>query len=221
MKALDLFCGAGGVSTGLQRAGFDVTGVDINPQPNHRGGTFIQADAMEFPLDGYDFIWASPPCQRYSIVTKNGPLRYKTGSVKRDMNDYPDLVPPIRDRLEQTGKPYVIENVPGAPLQNAMELRGDMFGLKVIRRRLFESNVFLMAPPKKKLVGTVGKGDWVCVCGKSGGVKGGTSRIADWRAAMGIDWMARNEITQAIPPAYAEFIGHQILACLLSMEKSA
>jgi DNA (cytosine-5)-methyltransferase 1 len=109
-RALDLFCGAGGVSVGLQRAGFDVTGVDINPQPHHRGGHFIQADALEVLQEidfllSFDFIWASPPCQRYSSL-----------AALQKGKEYPDLIPETRARLQAAGVPYCIENVPGAPL---------------------------------------------------------------------------------------------------------
>lgn len=123
-----MFCGAGGVSVGLERAGFEVTGVDIAPQPRHRGGRFIQADAMTFPLEGYDLIWASPPCQAYSQ------LRHRTKGA------YPDLVDSVRERLARKRRlnyplPLtVIENVEGAPLRRDIRLCGSMFGLDVKRQ---------------------------------------------------------------------------------------
>lgn len=129
-KALDLFCGAGGATKGLQRAGFHVTGVDISPQPRYCGDIFSQADAMEFPLGGYDFIWASPPCQRYTAGAK------KWGT----QDGHPDLIAPIRSRLLANGVPFVIENVETARpwLVDPVMLCGTQFGLGVFRHRLFE-----------------------------------------------------------------------------------
>lgn len=120
-KLLDLFCGAGGAAMGYHRAGFEVTGIDINPQP-HYPFKFIQADAMTYPLGGFDCYHASPPCQRYSILTR--------GLHQDRIENYPDLIAPIRDRLLHTGKPYVIENVEGARklLINPVKLCGTMFG---------------------------------------------------------------------------------------------
>jgi DNA (cytosine-5)-methyltransferase 1 len=146
-RALDLFCGAGGMSTGLERAGFDVTAVDNRPMPHHRGGRFIQSDAMTFPLDGYDFIHASPPCQAFTPLRHLHPERA-----------YPDLVDPIRQRLIAAGVPYSIENVPGAPLGNPESylilLCGTMFGLttpdgraELRRHRLFETSFFIFPHP--------------------------------------------------------------------------
>ncbi len=141
-RALDLFSGAGGVSYGLELAGFDVTAVDIRPLAKyHRGGRFIQADAMTFPLDGYDLITASPPCQGYSA------LRHLVSQEKRDA--YPDLVSAVRERLQASGAgAWIIENVPGAPLAgNLTMLCGTMFGLQtpdgraeLRRHRLFETS---------------------------------------------------------------------------------
>lgn len=206
-KALDLFCGAGGVALGLDRAGFEVIGVDINPQPRYPF-RFFQADAIEFPLHGFDFIWASPPCQGYSVANN---CQKKT---------YPMLVEPVRERLskhtvmlgeyEQT-VPYVIENVPGAPLKNPITLCGMMFGLKTYRHRLFESNKELREPthhPKHEEKAARGRkpgeNDFMTVFG----------HFSDQRRAkeaMGIPWMTRDELGEAIPPVYAEFIGRQIL----------
>jgi DNA (cytosine-5)-methyltransferase 1 len=202
-RALDLFCGAGGVSVGLQRAGFDVVGVDINPQPNHRGGTFVQADALEYPLEGFDFIWASPPCQGYSIMRNLPWLKGRT---------WPMLIEPVRERLKASGALWTIENVPGAPLDGPF-LCGRMFGLKVYRHRLFESNFFYLVPPHPKHIYAIGRSRKLndrAVVGEGGMVSlvQKTNPEAG-RAAMGIPWMNRNELGQAIPPAYAEFIGHQ------------
>ena len=136
MKILDLFCGAGGATMGLHRAGFEVVGVDIHLQPNYPF-EFIQADALELNLEGYDAYWASPPCQCYSkaaIGSRNA------GVI------YPDLINKTRKRLLLTSKPYVIENVVGAPLIFPTYLEGTMFGLGVLRRRLFESNIWIPQP---------------------------------------------------------------------------
>jgi DNA (cytosine-5)-methyltransferase 1 len=201
LKCLDLFCKQGGASRGLADAGFDVTGLDIDPQPLYPY-TFIQADATTYPLDGYDFYWASPPYQRYSklkgLVTKQ----------------YPDLVSLIRDRFAATGKPFVIENVPGAPLENPLLLCGTMFGLKVRRHRLFECHppLYPLLPPHG-CKGTAGfTNAYRSVSSFSNGaqlicVVGHNFNVTDARAAMGIDWMNREGIREAIPPAMSHFIG--------------
>jgi DNA (cytosine-5)-methyltransferase 1 len=175
--------------------------VDINPQP-HYPFTFHQADAMTFDLSGYDVIHASPPCQKYSW------------SARRWNKEWPDLVEPTRKRLQATGKMYVIENVVGAPLINPITLCGTMFGLKVIRHRLFESNAFLWMPGICQHDGNVKDGDYVTVAGHGGD---GRSSLKLWKEAMGIDWMSKKELTQAIPPAYTEWIGKIILDYLEAM----
>ena len=199
---------------GYHRAGFDVTGVDISPQ-RHYPFTFIEADAMTFPLGGFDAIHASPPCQLYSVANN---IHGRT--------DHPDLIAPTRDLLIAAGLPYVIENVPGAPLRDHFTLCGLSFGLGVKRHRLFESNVFMMVPPCGDH-----RGDWLLVFGHTvltrgkvvGKAKGGGNSIRRQhvgtdrgRAAMGIDWMNRDELSQAIPPAYTEFIGARLLEHLES-----
>lgn len=214
MRLLDLFCGAGGAAEGYRRAGFtEIVGVDIAPQPRYPFN-FCQKGAFEYmdanTLDFFDAVHASPPCQGYSD------LRWRTGL------DYPRLVEPLRRRLEEWGGPYVIENVEGAPLLNPVMLCGTMFpGLRVIRHRLFESNLPLLAPPhgKHPLVFThdkrkahYGKLDqdtsFVQVTG------GGNCSIKNAREAMGIDWMTKAELNEAIPPAYTEWIGSQVMAQL-------
>lgn len=197
LRALDLFCGAGGAARGLQRAGFHVTGVDINPQPNYAGDVFIQADALAYPLEGFDYIWASPMCQKHSWAAR----RWK--------KDWPDQITPIRKRLEASGLPYTIENVVGAPLINPIRLCGFMFGIKVIRHRLFESNLVIPVPPHPKCSGAVARGEACTVVGHGGNSK--SYSYADWAEAMGIDWMTKVELTQAIPPAYSFYIAQQIL----------
>lgn len=195
MKALDLFCGAGGAGMGLFRAGYTVTGIDIVQQP-HYPFEFIEGDALEANLDGYDLIWASPPCQRYSSSTKGN------GRNKK----HPDLIGPLRDRLLDWGGMFCIENVEGAPLIDPVKLCGSMFSLPLQRHRLFECHGFkpsqLRCNHRKPIVGVYGHPH-----GKAGawpGMLPGT--IENWRRAMGIGWMNARELSQAIPPAYSEFI---------------
>jgi DNA (cytosine-5)-methyltransferase 1 len=214
-RILDLFCGAGGAAMGYHRAGFDVVGVDIAYQPNYPFG-FIQVDALDVRHDGdcfsefgpFDAIHASPPCQAYSTITP---------ADARD--NHPDLVVPVRELLQATGLPYVIENVVGAPLQTGFVLCGSMFGLKVRRHRLFESNRLIMPPvcdhaSQGEPVGVYGDGGGTSVTrpnGTSRGVKAKPSEFAD---LMGMPWATPKEIVQAIPPAYTEFIGTQLMANL-------
>lgn len=204
-RLLDLFCGAGGAAMGYHRAGFDVVGVDISPQP-HYPFEFHQADAMTFPLDGFDAIHASPPCQRYSGMTKRW--------ARSD--DHPDLIEPVREHLELIGAPFVLENVAGAPLRDYTMLCGSMFDLRsqgygLRRHRIFEPHGFDLWPPAP--------------CAHSGpalpvyGHAGGTSKrdglkfpgTDAWREGMGIDWMTGAELAESIPPAFTEWVGAQLL----------
>ena len=210
----DLFCGGGGAGEGYARAGFEVVGIDIVEQVNypHR---FIKADALEIDLSGYDAIHASPPCQNYCWSTSRHRAKGKT---------YPDLIGPVRKLLIESGKPYVIENVPTAPLITPTYLEGTMFGLNVIRRRCFETNWWLPQPmylPRKKPIMQQSKKDpriftkKSAYCSVAGnGADGWSCRVADWREAMGIDWMTREEITQAIPPPYTEYIGRYLMGMI-------
>jgi DNA (cytosine-5)-methyltransferase 1 len=211
-RLLDLFCGAGGAAMGYHRAGFEVVGVDIRPQP-HYPFEFHQADALssgwipaEYSLKDFDVIHASPPCQAH--VQWQGINRARNGQVP----DHPDLIAPIRERLVASGLPYVIENVVGAPLRNTVLLCGSMFGLGVRRHRLFESNVLLLRQPCRHL------GDEVAIYGKLDGRRVWTRRdetevrvartLSLAFEAMGIDWMMTwDELREAILPAYTEFIG--------------
>lgn len=221
LRLLDLFCKAGGCSVGYHRAGFEVEGVDIEPQPNYPYA-FHQMDALEFlrtqDLSRFDVIHASPPCQKFSKIQSLGIAR--NGSYK----EHPDLITPTRELLLEIGKPYVIENVIGAPLNNPVVLCGSMFkGLRVYRHRQFESNMTLYAPehkPHNDQTPSAGNGvspkGFISICG-SGGVKGMNAQeiIEYWSIAMGIDWMTRKEMAQAIPPAFTEWIGRQLAMQLM------
>jgi len=203
-KALDLFCKAGGASMGLHNAGFEVTGVDIEPQRNYPFH-FVQADALTFPLEGFDFIWASPPCQAYSSMS---PFSRRWGKT------HPDLVGPVRERLKSTACRWVIENVRGAPLLNPIELCGLMFGLKTYRHRYFEANFAMLAPshPKHDQKAIRERRIFTCV-GHPGGRSARDNlhfgNTEDWRNALGIKWMKGTELSQAIPPAYSEYIARR------------
>jgi DNA (cytosine-5)-methyltransferase 1 len=203
MRALDLYCCAGGAAVGLHRAGYDVTGVDIEAQP-HYPFAFIRGDALEAQLSGYDFVWASPPCQRYSRMS----------GCREGLSDtYPGgLIAATRAKLEAWGGPWVIENVVGAPLRDPVMLCGAMFGLKTYRHRIFESNLPLTVPehPEHSIPASKA-GHW-----KPGtfiSVAGNCAPMAMAREAMGINWrMPRSNLVEAIPPAFAEYLARQILS---------
>jgi DNA (cytosine-5)-methyltransferase 1 len=208
MKILDLFCGAGGAGMGYHRAGFTVTGVDIAPQPRYPF-EFVQGDALQYVCEHwqqYDAIHASPPCQSYSVTRT------------LHTNEYPDLLPVTRALLRFIGLPYVIENVPGSPMRDYIKLRGDMFGLQVLRMRYFESNIMLLAPsmPKKRGVTSFnGKGYSTLDDAEFITVAGHNFRHSDASLAMDIFWMNRHELAESIPPAYTEYIGKQLMRHLL------
>ena len=203
-RLLDLFCGAGGAGMGYHRAGFDVVGVDIAPQPRYPF-EFHQADALTFDLRDFDAIHASPPCPRYSLVS----------GFQGVAEDHPDLVAPIRALLEQTGLPYVIENVPGAPLRRDLVLCGEMFGLRVHRHRLFEiAGAFAMAPRHSPHLLRGALTNCETGPGIARWITGNYADHADASDAMGIDWMNRRELANAVPPAYTEYIGGYLLLAL-------
>jgi len=209
MRLLDLFCGAGGAAVGYHRAGFDVVGVDVNPQPRYPFA-FHRADAMTFPLDGFDAIHASPPCQGYSTITP-------------DKSRHARLIEPVRTRLLATGLLYVIENVEGARghLRHPIRLCGSSFGLRVRRHRYFESNVPMLSMPcdhgRRRPIGVYGDHpenvhDYRRPNGTRRGAKALTVDHA--REVMGMPWATWLELTQAIPPVYTEFIGEQLMAAI-------
>jgi DNA (cytosine-5)-methyltransferase 1 len=220
-RLLDLFAGAGGATRGYQLAGFHVTGVDIAPQPNYCGDEFVQADALSFPLlFGFDAIHASPPCQAYSTLAKG---------------NHPALIEPIRARLASSAVPWIIENIETAPLRAPIRLCGSSFGLGVRRHRLFEFGNWqppaLLPPCSHASQGEIrayyGKKGWAAWTlagaqvqrrGRRPLLRGTVDQAAD---DMGIDWMTWDELREAIPPAYTQWIGEQLLAHLAATEGSS
>jgi DNA (cytosine-5)-methyltransferase 1 len=204
-RILDLFCGAGGASMGYAQAGFEVIGIDLKKGKRYPFD-YIQGNVMTLnpeDLMPFDFIHSSPPCQTYSI-TRN--LRIAQGKQSSKL----DLIEPVRELLKRSGKPYVIENVKGAPLINPIQLCGSSFGLKVRRHRLFESNLNLIGSKcdhksQGRPIGVYGSlNDEIPNGGKT------ATTIEQAKEAMGIDWMIWTEIVEAIPPAYTKYIGEQI-----------
>lgn len=208
MRLLDLFCGAGGASMGYHRAGFDVTGVDIANEKRYPF-TFIRTDVRDVLGDldflrSFDVIAASPPCQTHSR-TKH--LRDAQGKSTSKV----DMILETRAALMSAGRPYVIENVPGAPLIDPLLLCGSSFGLRVRRHRLFESSLPLFGLPcnhtaQGRPVGVYGSmRDDIPQGGKT------AESLQEAREAMGIDWMLWGDLVESIPPAYTEFIGRQLV----------
>lgn len=217
-RLLDLFCKAGGAGMGYHRAGFEVLGVDIEPQPNYPF-VAVQADAIEFlRMHGNDFdaVHASPPCQAHTTMSN----RFRGRGGRTDT--HVDLIGQTRDMLLAKRPPFVIENVPGARkrMLSPITLHGGMFGLGVYRPRLFEIHGVSVQPPPKSgsppnPVGVYGKLDGRRIWTRADGSEQRAAKtLRQARLAMGIDWMAWDELTQAIPPAYTEHIGKQIAAHL-------
>lgn len=225
-RLLDLFCGAGGAAMGYHRAGFEVVGVDIKPQPNYPF-EFIRWDAIDWLHENgapsirlsFNAVHASPPCPRYSSISR----------VHGRALEHPDLIGPVRDLLRAVGLPYVIENVPGSPLLTPAILCGSAFNLGCVcrdgkyrqlrRHRGFESSMLLLAPECRhdgEPIGVYGHGGGQHATRRSGrGVNRGYMGTRDERRdAMAIDWMSHFELTDAIPPAYTEWVGSQLLAHL-------
>lgn len=221
-RLLDLFCGAGGCAAGYQRAGFYVVGVDNAPQPNYCGDDFVQGDALEvirrllseqmqpqwYDLNDFDAIHASPPCQAFSLAS------LYHGHAGRD--EHPDLVAPVRGLLWKTGLPFVIENVAGAPIRKDVMLCGEMFGLRLHRHRYFETHGFFVMQPKHAKHQLKGA-EHNCHIedGHARLVAGHFANLADASDAMGIDWMTKDELAEAIPPAYTKHIGDQLIQHVL------
>ncbi len=203
-RLLDLFCGAGGASMGYHRAGFDVEGVDIKPQP-HYPFKFYQADALEFPLEGYDAYHASPPCQLFSTAYSMNISQGKGKAI--------NLIPQTRTLLLETTKPYIIENIPRAPIRKDLLLCGTMFGLGVFRHRKFEINGFeALGIPHTKHNGKIGDGKYYCITQNGWDyVYLQEYNLEKWGEAMGIDWhINKRMLAEAIPPAYTEYAGKQL-----------
>ncbi|MEU0102424.1 SAM-dependent methyltransferase [Streptomyces sp. NPDC006267] len=206
LTVLDTYCCQGGASAGYAAAGFDVTGVDINPQP-HYPFRFIQGDAVEYIREHgheYDLIAGSPTCRRW------------TNAQRIQGNDHPDLITPTREAMKATGRPYIIENVEGAAgaLIDPLLLCGAMFGLKTYRHRLFESSLPLgtkLHPRHTAPLAKMGRrpqpGEFMHVVGNFSGAE-------QARQVMGMPWATRDGLREAIPPAYTQFLGEQAAAQL-------
>jgi DNA (cytosine-5)-methyltransferase 1 len=213
LEALDLYSCQGGAGWGYKLAGFvRVTGVDRDPQPRYCGDEFHQSDAIAYVLENLDEIR-----RRYAFIHASPPCQFDSDCQRIMDNDHPDLIGPTRAALELTGLPYVIENVGGAQpkLKNPVELCGTMFGLKTYRHRYFEASGFPLAEPphpvhvarQVKMGRSPGPGEFIQAIGHFSGV--GLVR-EDW----GVPWMNRDGIREAIPPAYAEYIGRQFISHL-------
>lgn len=197
-RLLDLFCGAGGCAAGYARAGFEVHGVDNRPQPRYLlsgAATFTQADALEYlAAHGreYDAIHASPPCQAYSRAT----------AWRGDRSRHPDLIGPVRELLEAAERPWVIENVEdaGRRMRSPVLLCGTMMGLRVRRHRMFELSAWHVLTTDCRHA----RDDYSFDHGKK-------QAESVYRDAIGCGWMTVHEARQAIPPAYTEFVGKQLL----------
>ena len=211
VRLLDLFCCAGGAGMGYHLAGFDVVGVDIDPQPRYPF-EFHQGDALKYLLEHhheFDAIHASPPCQAH------------TNCQKLQGNTHPDYIRATRSALRLIGKPYVIENVPGAPLESPVEICGCNFpDLRTYRPRLFESNVEIPARECRPHAARTTKMGRPPRPGEYMHVVGNFSGVALGREAMGIAWMNRDELREAIPPAYTEFIGRELMRRCLTNDQT-
>lgn len=208
MRILDLFCGAGGAAMGYHRAGFEVVGMDIEPQPNYPF-EFIQGNALSFDPEGFDAIHASPPCQAYSTQTA-------------DRTKHPRLIGFVRHLLNKTGLPWIIENVEGArqELRDPIRLCGSSFGLDIRRHRYFEANWGLRGLPCDHSWQTPRFRSLSITQHRAGklasvvGVHGHLNYPGEFEIrcrAMGIDWMTNDELVESIPPAYTEHIGIQLM----------
>ncbi len=231
MRLLDLFCCAGGAGMGYHRAGFEVVGVDLRPQPRYPF-EFIEADVLSLDpavIAGFDAVHASPPCQAHTAM-----------KTMHNAKEHLDLVPETRALLNASGRPWIMENVVGAPLLDPILLCGTMFGLGVEdaelrRHRLFETSFSIPLHPEcqhgaRATIGVYGEHVRNRQRARTIGIYGEGARdsrrkfdkgVPDFtsdqgRAAMGIDWMTLAELSQAIPPAYTEWLGHQLMAHIQS-----
>jgi len=210
LRCLDLFCCAGGAGVGIRRAGFEVVGVDIAPQPEYPF-EFVQGNALEADLSGFDFVWASPPCQCFT----------KYGNCRPNLADkYEDLIEATRQKLTAWGGAWIMENVVGAPLRNPITLCGSMFGLDVRRHRIFESSLTLKAGTCNHKVWEPNRypGGRSRERGHARVLCRGTVEVGRWnipietqKKAMGIDWITDlRKLSESIPPAYSEFLARQV-----------
>jgi hypothetical protein len=225
-EVLDLYSCAGGMTRGLQDAGLRVTGVDIVTRPEYPGEEFHQADAIAYVLEHMEeirsrYLWvhASPPCQGEGAPAKG------TNAVRG--NPHPRLIGPTREILDLLGLPYVLENVAGSGVRKDLMLCGEMFGLGVLMHRFFEFGGGLEVPPQPEHPKHRGRvrgwrhgryfdGPYVAAYGKGGG----KASVAEMQDAKGIDWTDEHlALREAIPPAYARYIGNHILTQL--MERAA
>lgn len=218
-RLLDAFCGLGGATRGYQEAGFFVLGVDHKPQPDYCGDEFIQADAIKWMIKNrrkFDAVHASPPCQNYSLLTLGN-------RGKGLFDNHVDMIIPTRRALMRTEKPWVMENVPQAPMRKDLELCGLMFDLNLFRHRIFELHGFTVPQPahvphgdrrvKGWRHGVLQDGDIMGVYG-SGGMKGD---LPQWQEAMGIHWSRSwRGLSEAIPPAYTRLIGSEMIKLFLA-----
>ncbi|MFJ9324473.1 class I SAM-dependent methyltransferase [Streptomyces globisporus] len=211
LRVLDLFCCQGGAAMGYHRAGFDVTGIDLAPQPRYPF-RFIQADAIDYVREHgaeFDFIQASPPCQRYSRTQK---IQHR---------DHPDLIAPTRTALEATGRPWVIENVEEAhrELRDPVTLCAAAFGMRTYRHRLFETGgTFTFTPPRHPAHwAPLTKMGRPRAAGHFAHYVGNFSGVAEARTDMGVPWMNRDGIRECIPPAYTHHIATALLASRLEV----
>lgn len=224
-RLLDLFCGAGGAAKGYQRAGFYVVGVDIKPQPHYCGDEFYQADALEFAaLHGaeFDAIHASPPCQAFTKYKNRRPYLPEK---------YPNLINAVRALLQSIGNLWVLENVVGSPVNGMIMLCGSMFSLDIRRHRLFESSHFILTPPCNHAIWQENRypGGRSKERGNARILARATCEIGRWNIPLkaqytamgGCEWMNVKEISEAIPPAYTEYIGKYLMQQIENMVVAA